>query len=185
MTQYIAGNWSFISQTYSLIFRGWFLNARDAHNREELQLCLLQKESLKNLAVDWAKRFKDLHNTWIVSEMGSYSCIMLDEAHERTIHKGLWHWKCLQIHLNEPPGDILLFLTGQEEIDGAKAYFQVSVLIQMLPVNVNPNPRSAGAKLDVNDADLAKPIRFLTEGNKWDGRYQWWSEKGSLYLSLN
>ena len=33
-------------------------------------------------------------------------------------------------------------------------------------VDVNPNPRSAGAKLDVNDADLAKPIRFLTEGNK-------------------
>ena len=61
-----------------------------------------------------------------------------------------------------------MFLTGQEEIDSAKAYFQVSVLIQMLPfnVNVNPNPRSAGAKLDVNDADLAKPIRFLTEGNK-------------------
>ena len=29
MTQYIAGNWSFISQTYSLIFRGWFLNARE------------------------------------------------------------------------------------------------------------------------------------------------------------
>ena len=74
----------------------------------------------------------------------------------------------MQIHLNEPPGDILLFLTGQEEIDGAKAYFQVSVLIQMLPVdvNVNPNPRSAGAKLDVNDADLAKPIRFQTERNK-------------------
>ena len=42
---------------------------------------------------------------------------------------------------------------------------QVSVLIQMLPVNVNvdPNPRSAGAKLDVNDADLAKPIMFQTE----------------------
>ena len=50
-----------------------------------------------------------------------------------------------------------MFLTGQEEIDGAKVYFQVSVLIQMLPfnVNVNPNPRSAGAKLDPNDADLA------------------------------
>ena len=107
----------------------------------------------------------------IVSEMGSYSCIMLDEAHERTIHKGLWHWKCLQIHLNEPPGDILLFLTGQEEIDGAKVYFQVSVLIQMLPFNVNPNPRSAGAKLDVNDADLAKSIRFQTERNKWDGNW--------------
>ena len=25
----------------------------------------------------------------------------------------------MQIHLNEPPGDILLFLTGQEEIDTA------------------------------------------------------------------
>ena len=25
----------------------------------------------------------------------------------------------MQIHLNEPPGDILLFLTGQEEIDSA------------------------------------------------------------------
>ena len=61
-----------------------------------------------------------------------------------------------------------MFLTGQEEIDGAKAYFQVSVLIQMLPfnVNVNPNPRSACAKLNVNDADLAKPIRFQTERNK-------------------
>ena len=72
---------------------------QDAHNREELQLCLLQKESLKNnLAVDWAKRFEDcttpetviktdgmLHiEALIVSEMGSYSCIMLDEAHERT-----------------------------------------------------------------------------------------------------
>ena len=30
-------------------------------------------------------------------------------------------------------------------------------------VNVDPNPRSAGAKLDVNDADLAKPIMFQTE----------------------
>lgn len=25
----------------------------------------------------------------------------------------------MQIHLNEPPGDVLLFLTGQEEIDTA------------------------------------------------------------------
>ena len=25
----------------------------------------------------------------------------------------------MQIHLNKPPGDILLFLTGQEEIDTA------------------------------------------------------------------
>ena len=25
----------------------------------------------------------------------------------------------LQIHIDEPPGDILLFLTGQEEIDTA------------------------------------------------------------------
>ena len=33
-------------------------------------------------------------------------------------------------------------------------------------VDVNPNPRSAGAKLDVNDADLAKPIRFQIERNK-------------------
>ena len=32
-------------------------------------------------------------------------------------------------------------------------------------VNVDPNPRSAGAKLDVNDADLAKPIMFQTERN--------------------
>ena len=49
-----------------------------------------------------------------------------------------------------------------------KAYFQVSVLIQMLPidVNVNPNRRSAGAKLDVNDADLAKQIMFQTERKK-------------------
>ena len=70
-----------------------------------MQLCLLQKESLKNLAVDWAKRFEDcttpetvikymtdgmlLIEALIVSEMGSYSCIMLDEARERTIYKGL------------------------------------------------------------------------------------------------
>ena len=61
-----------------------------------------------------------------------------------------------------------MFLTGQEEIDSAKAYFQVSLLIQMLSFNVNvdPNPRSAGAKLDVNDADLAKPIMFQTERKK-------------------
>ena len=38
-------------------------------------------------------------------------------------------------------------------------------------VNVNPNPRSAGAKLDVNDADLAKPIMFQTERKKWDGNW--------------
>jgi len=25
----------------------------------------------------------------------------------------------MQIHLSEPPGDVLLFLTGQEEIDTA------------------------------------------------------------------
>ena len=52
------------------------------------------------MAVDWAKRFEDcttpetvikymtdgmlLIEALIVSEMGSYSCIMLDEAHERT-----------------------------------------------------------------------------------------------------
>ena len=46
--------------------------------------------------------------------------------------------------------------------DNILTNLQVSVLKQMLPFNVsfNPNPRSAGAKLDVNDADLAKPIMF-------------------------
>ena len=49
--------------------------------------------------------------------------------------------------------------------DNILTNLQVGVLIQMLPfnVNVNPNPRSTGAKLDVNDADLAKPIMFQTE----------------------
>ena len=33
----------------------------------------------------------------------------------------------LQIHLNEKPGDILLFLTGQEEIDNACSMLQLKV----------------------------------------------------------
>ncbi len=33
----------------------------------------------------------------------------------------------LQIHLNEKPGDILLFLTGQEEIDNAVSMLQLKV----------------------------------------------------------
>jgi len=123
-----------------------------------------------------------LREALIDSEMGSYSCIMLDEAHERTIHTDVLFGllkkavksrpelklivtsatldavkfseyffeapiftipgrtfpveilytrepetdyldasliTIMQIHLNEPPGDILLFLTGQEEIDTA------------------------------------------------------------------
>ncbi|CAM9862962.1 unnamed protein product, partial [Ectocarpus sp. 13 AM-2016] len=66
-----------------------------------------------------------------------YVAVMLDEAHERTIHtdvlfgllKVLYTKEpepdyveasittVMQIHLSEPAGDILLFLTGQEEID--------------------------------------------------------------------
>merc|ERR1719342_1317751 len=123
-----------------------------------------------------------LREALIDSEMGGYSCIMLDEAHERTIHTDVLFGllkkavksrpelklivtsatldavkfseyffeapiftipgrtfpveilytrepetdyldasliTIMQIHLNEPPGDILLFLTGQEEIDTA------------------------------------------------------------------
>merc|ERR1719167_1026216 len=123
-----------------------------------------------------------LREALIDSEMGTYSCIMLDEAHERTIHTDVLFGllkkavkvrpelklivtsatldavkfseyffeapiftipgrtfpveilyskepesdyldasliTVMQIHLNEPPGDILLFLTGQEEIDTA------------------------------------------------------------------
>jgi len=123
-----------------------------------------------------------LREALIDSEMGTYSCIMLDEAHERTIHTDVLFGllkkavkkrpelklivtsatldavkfseyffeapiftipgrtfpveilytrepetdyldasliTIMQIHLNEPPGDILLFLTGQEEIDTA------------------------------------------------------------------
>ncbi|MCP9264634.1 ATP-dependent RNA helicase dhx8 [Dirofilaria immitis] len=98
-------------------------------------------------------------------DLTSYSVIMLDEAHERTIHTDVLfgllkaavkkrpelklivtspiftipgrtfpveilytrepetdyldaaHITVMQIHLTEPPGDILVFLTGQEEID--------------------------------------------------------------------
>jgi len=123
-----------------------------------------------------------LREALIDSEMGGYSCIMLDEAHERTISTDVLFGllkkaarkrpdlkvivtsatldavkfseyfleapiftipgrtfpveilytrepetdyldasliTVLQIHLNEPPGDILLFLTGQEEVDTA------------------------------------------------------------------
>jgi ATP-dependent RNA helicase DHX8/PRP22 len=123
-----------------------------------------------------------LREALIDSEMGNYSCVMLDEAHERTISTDVLFGllkkavqlrpelklivtsatldavkfseyfleapiftipgrtfpvevlytrepetdyldasliTIMQIHLNEPPGDILLFLTGQEEIDTA------------------------------------------------------------------
>merc|ERR1719167_132086 len=123
-----------------------------------------------------------LREALIDSEMGGYSCIMLDEAHERTIHTDVLFGllkkavknrpelklivtsatldavkfsdyffeapiftipgrtfpveilytrepetdyldasliTIMRIHLNEPPGDVLLFLTGQEEIDTA------------------------------------------------------------------
>jgi len=123
-----------------------------------------------------------LREALIDSEMGIYSCIMLDEAHERTICTDVLFGllkkavkarpelklivtsatldavkfseyffeapiftipgrtfpveimycrepetdyldasliTVMQIHLNEPPGDVLLFLTGQEEIDTA------------------------------------------------------------------
>ncbi len=123
-----------------------------------------------------------LREALIDSEMGGYSCIMLDEAHERTISTDVLFGllkkavqsrpelklivtsatldavkfseyffeapiftipgrtfpveilytrepetdyldasliTVMQIHLNEPSGDILLFLTGQEEIDTA------------------------------------------------------------------
>ncbi|KAK2710309.1 ATP-dependent RNA helicase DHX8-like [Artemia franciscana] len=123
-----------------------------------------------------------LRECLIDATMSSYSCIMLDEAHERTIHTDVLFGllkaavkkrpelklivtsatldavkfsqyffeapiftipgrtfpveilytrepetdyldasliTVMQIHLNEPPGDVLLFLTGQEEIDTA------------------------------------------------------------------
>jgi ATP-dependent RNA helicase DHX8/PRP22 len=123
-----------------------------------------------------------LREALIDAEMATYSCIMLDEAHERTINTDVLFGllkkavkkrpelklvvtsatldavkfseyffeapiftipgrtfpveilytrepetdyldasliTIMQIHLNEPPGDILLFLTGQEEIDTA------------------------------------------------------------------
>ena len=123
-----------------------------------------------------------LREALVDREMNNYSCIMLDEAHERTVHTDVlfglmkklmvkrpdfklivtsatldaekfsnYFFNCnifripgrtypveilytnqaeqdyldaslttvLQIHLIEPAGDILLFLTGQEEIDTA------------------------------------------------------------------
>ena len=123
-----------------------------------------------------------LREALIDADMSTYSCIMLDEAHERTINTDVLFGllkkavkqrpelklvvtsatldavkfseyffeapiftipgrtfpveilytrepetdyldasliTIMQIHLNEPPGDILLFLTGQEEIDTA------------------------------------------------------------------
>lgn len=123
-----------------------------------------------------------LREALVEKYLSQYSCIMLDEAHERTIHTDVlfgilkkvvekrtdftlivtsatleankfssYFFNCeifripgrnfpvdlyyskesetdyldasllciMQIHLDEPPGDILLFLTGQEEIDTA------------------------------------------------------------------
>ncbi|CAM9955713.1 unnamed protein product, partial [Ectocarpus sp. 12 AP-2014] len=71
------------------------------------------------------------------NDLSRYVAVMLDEAHERTIHtdvlfgllKVLYTKEpepdyveasittVMQIHLSEPAGDVLLFLTGQEEID--------------------------------------------------------------------
>ncbi|KXS09372.1 hypothetical protein M427DRAFT_39076 [Gonapodya prolifera JEL478] len=56
-----------------------------------------------------------------------YSIVILDEAHERTIHTDdpepdyldAALITTMQIHLSEPAGDILIFLTGQEEIETA------------------------------------------------------------------
>ncbi len=38
----------------------------------------------------------------------------------RSAHLLTWKFLVMQIHLTEPSGDILLFLTGQEEIDTSK-----------------------------------------------------------------
>ena len=71
-----------------------------------------------------------LRECLIDSNLSQYSLIMLDEAHERTIHTdvlfGILYTKeaetdyldaalvtVMQIHLTEPPGDVLVFLTGK------------------------------------------------------------------------
>ncbi|KAK3842037.1 MAG: P-loop containing nucleoside triphosphate hydrolase protein [Linnemannia gamsii] len=68
--------------------------------------------------------------------MSQYSVIILDEAHERTSdYLDASLYTVMQIHLSEPAGDILLFLTGQEEIDTAAEilYERMKALGPMVP----------------------------------------------------